>query len=75
MKKRTLLMKCVLLSMLAVPLGTGVAQAEARLDFPEEDPGPPYYANIRQGFVVHTDEWAAIVFTANHLACLRISTC
>jgi hypothetical protein len=62
MQKQSSLMKCVLLSTFAVLLVTNPALAQARLDFPEEDPGPPYYARIRQGFVVHTNEWAAIVF-------------
>jgi hypothetical protein len=41
---------------------TGVARAQVRLDIPEQDPGPPFYARIRTGFVPHTDQWAAIIF-------------
>jgi len=62
MKNRSSLMKCVFLSVFGVPLVTGVAQAQARLDYPGQDPGPPFYARIRQGWVVHTDQWAAIAF-------------
>jgi hypothetical protein len=46
----------------ASTLSSGSLRAQARLDFPEEDPGPPYYARIHGGFVTHTDQWAAIVF-------------
>jgi hypothetical protein len=52
----------VLLILLAGLSAFGIANAQVRVDFPEEDPGPPYYARIRSGFVVHTDQWAAIVF-------------
>jgi hypothetical protein len=38
------------------------AQGGVRVEFPEDDPGPPYYARIRHGFVIHTDQTAAIVF-------------
>ncbi len=51
-----------LLSLLACATSLGIAQAQVRVDFPEEDPGPPYYARIRSGFVIHTDQVAAIVF-------------
>ena len=46
----------------AATLAPHALSAQGRLDFPEEDPGPPIYARIRSGFVVHTDQWAAIVF-------------
>jgi hypothetical protein len=62
MKNRSLFMKCLLLTTFAVPLPTGVARAEVRVDIPNQDPGPPFYARIRTGFVPHTDQWAAIVF-------------
>ncbi len=51
-----------LLSLLVCATSLGIAQAQVRVDFPEEDPGPPYYARIRSGFVIHTDQVAAIVF-------------
>jgi hypothetical protein len=47
---------------LLVLLALGAANAQGVVNFPEEDPGPPYYARIRSGFVVHTDQHAAIVF-------------
>jgi hypothetical protein len=43
-------------------IGIGTATAQVVVNFPEEDPGPPYYARIRSGFVVHTDQIAAIIF-------------
>ena len=33
--------------------------------FPAEDPGPPLYAILEPQFVLHTEEWAAIVFVRN----------
>jgi hypothetical protein len=38
------------------------AQAQSALQFPKEFPGAPYYARITRNFVVHTDEWAAVIF-------------
>jgi hypothetical protein len=32
------------------------------LQFPGEDPGPPFYTLIERSFLPHTDEWAPIVF-------------
>jgi hypothetical protein len=46
----------------AAAASLGVSKAQVVVNFPEEDPGPPYYARIRYGFVVHTDQLAAIVF-------------
>ena len=62
MKAQSIREKCVWLSMMAVSLVGFAAQAEVRLEFPADFPGPPYYARITQQFVIHTDKWAAIVF-------------
>ena len=62
MRTQSMIQKCVWLSALAVSLVSVTANAERRLDFPADFPGPPYYARITQQFVVHTDKWAAIVF-------------
>jgi hypothetical protein len=62
MNKPRRMLRTVLLTLLAGSSAIGVVNAQVRVDFPEEDPGPPYYARIRSGFVVHTDQWAAIVF-------------
>ncbi|MGH8458959.1 MAG: hypothetical protein ACRESV_06380, partial [Nevskiales bacterium] len=56
------MMKKALLAVLAAPLVIGVAQAQVRRDVPAEDPGPPFYARISRSFVVHTQDWAAVVF-------------
>jgi hypothetical protein len=32
------------------------------LQFPGEDPGPPFYTLVERSFLPHTDEWAPIVF-------------
>ena len=44
----------------AFALGTA-AQAQIRLDVPE-DRQPPGYANFGQGFLPHTEEWAVVIF-------------
>jgi hypothetical protein len=46
----------------AVSLITNVVEAQTILEFPKEFPGPPYYARITRSFVVHTEEWAAVIF-------------
>ena len=38
-----------------------VAQAQIRLDVPE-DRQPPFYADFGQGFLPHTEEWAIVIF-------------
>ncbi len=45
------------------------SSAAVRTAIPAEDPGPPFYARVERpysggvdGGVIHTDEWAAIVF-------------
>ena len=43
-----------------LPVGTAVANV--RLAFPEETPGPPYYARISSEGAPQTAQWAAIVF-------------
>ena len=32
------------------------------LQFPDEDPGPPFYTLVERSFLPHTDDWAPIVF-------------
>src|SRR5262245_37510173 len=41
---------------------TTAPSTSVTLQYPSEDPGPPFYALIERGFVPHTDDWAAIVF-------------
>ena len=36
--------------------------ASINLQFPGEDPGPPYYSVIEHQFIPHTADWAAIPF-------------
>lgn len=43
-----------------LPVGTSVANV--RVAFPEETPGPPYYARISSDGAPQTSQWAAIVF-------------
>lgn len=43
-------------------LPVGAATAKVRLAFPEEAPGPPFYARISTAGAPQTEQWAAIVF-------------
>jgi hypothetical protein len=52
------LVAAVLLALFAVDS----AEAQIRLRFPEQTPGGPVYARVERPFLIHTDEWAAIVF-------------
>ena len=36
--------------------------AQVRLKFPEQTPGGPVYARVERPFLIHTDEWAAVLF-------------
>jgi hypothetical protein len=62
MNKRRKMISTSLFVLMAGSTMFGVAKAQVRVEFPDEDAGPPYYARIRAGFVVHTDQYAAIVF-------------
>lgn len=39
-----------------------VAESPIKLRFPEEDPGGPVYARVERPFLLHTDQYAAIIF-------------
>lgn len=55
----------LVLAMAALAVGSlpvGTAVANVRLAFPEETPGPPYYARISSEGAPRTAQWAAIVF-------------
>ncbi len=43
-------------------IGAGSAGAQVRLRVPGDSPGVPAYTRVERPFVVHTDEWAAIIF-------------
>jgi len=49
-------------ALLIAPLLSTFAYADVRVEFPEDDPGPPYYARIRHEFAIHNGQWAAIFF-------------
>jgi hypothetical protein len=49
----------VLVSLVPVLL---VTDGPIKLRFPEEDPGGPVYARVERPFLVHTDQYAAIIF-------------
>lgn len=63
---RRLPARVILVLVMAAPavglLPVGVAAANVRLAFPEETPGPPYYARISSDGAPQTEQWAAIVF-------------
>ena len=40
----------------------GPTHAQVRLKFPEQTEGGPVYARIERPFLIHTDEWAAVLF-------------
>lgn len=52
----------VMAALAAGLLPVGVAAANIRLAFPEQTPGPPYYARITSDGAPQTEQWAAIVF-------------
>ena len=41
------------------------------LQYPGEDPGPPFYTLIERRFLPHTDEWAPIIFVRDP-ACVPV---
>ena len=44
-------------------VGQAAKPAESvTLEYPAEDPGPPFYALLERTFVPHSDEWAPIIF-------------
>jgi hypothetical protein len=43
-------------------IGAGSAGAQVMLRVPGDTPGIPAYARVERPFVLHTDEWAAIIF-------------
>lgn len=49
-------------AVLSALLAAQGATAQVRLRFPEPDPGGPVYARVERPFLVHTDEYAAVVF-------------
>jgi hypothetical protein len=54
--------KRFLMTLLTTALLATGAHAQVRVNVPEEDPGPPFYASLERVFVPHTDDWAAITF-------------
>ena len=44
-----------------VAFGCVTAEAQVRLKFPEQVSGGPAYARVETPFLIHTDEWAAVV--------------
>jgi hypothetical protein len=47
------------------PAGTGEVGhplGSITLQYPGEDPGPPFYTLVERSFLPHTDEWAPIIF-------------
>jgi hypothetical protein len=52
-------------SLPSAPSGMGEISrpsASITLQFPAEDPGPPFYTLVERTFVPHTDEWAPVIF-------------
>jgi hypothetical protein len=45
--------------------------ASITVQFPGEDPGPPFYTLVERTFLPHTDEWAPIVFVRDP-ACVPV---
>ena len=46
----------------SAPAGLARPSTSITLKFPDEDPGPPFYALVERSFLPHTDQWAPIVF-------------
>jgi hypothetical protein len=61
MKQRSWLRR-IRTALLMAPLLSAIAQGEIRVEFPEDDPGPPFYARIRHNFAIQNGQWAAIIF-------------
>jgi hypothetical protein len=61
MKQRSWLRR-IRTALLMAPLLSAIAQGEVRVEFPEDDPGPPFYARIRHNFAIQNGQWAAIIF-------------
>jgi hypothetical protein len=61
MKQRSWLRR-IRTALLIAPLLSAIAQGEVRVEFPEDDPGPPFYARIRHNFAIQNGQWAAIIF-------------
>ena len=49
----------------SMPAEIGRPVTSITLEFPAEDPGPPFYTLVERTFLPHTDEWAPIVFVRN----------
>jgi len=60
--KQTSWLRRVRSALLIAPLLSGIVYGEAPVEFPQDDPGPPYYARIRHNFAIHNGQWAAIFF-------------
>lgn len=60
-RRRALALAPILVSVLAVFVGAGTAQAAVRQTIPEEQPGPPFYARIISQ-VPGTEDQSAVVF-------------
>lgn len=61
MKQRSWLRR-IRTALLMAPLLSAIAQGEVRVEFPDDDPGPPFYARIRHNFAIQNGQWAAIIF-------------
>jgi hypothetical protein len=61
MKQRSWLRR-IRTALLIAPLLSAIAQGEVRVEFPDDDPGPPFYARIRHNFAIQNGQWAAIIF-------------
>lgn len=49
-------------AMLLAVFSADVVQAQVRLKIPEQTPGGPAYARVERPFLIHTDDWAAVLF-------------
>ena len=49
-------------ALLVASMLSGIVYGAAPVAFPEDDPGPPFYARIRHNFAIHNGQWAAIFF-------------
>jgi hypothetical protein len=66
MSRRLLVLALASAGLLAL-VGAAPAYAQVRTEFPEHDPGPPFYARVERSsvhteIVPHTEDWGAVVF-------------